>query len=148
MRQCIGKWVLRMLLWFWAGGVYFLCEVVWKTLRGRPESISWTMYALAVILAVPLERFGAELPWKMPLEMQAFVCATAITATEFLAGCALNLWLGLGVWDYSAMPGNLIGQVCPEFWGVWFLASVAGIVILDWLRYAVEGGERPRYRWR
>ena len=49
----IGKWVLSVLLWFWTGGVYFFGEVIWKTSQGRPETISWTMFALAIILAVP-----------------------------------------------------------------------------------------------
>lgn len=42
------------------------------------------MFALAIILAVPLERFGAELPWGMPLVGQACICAAAITALEFV----------------------------------------------------------------
>ena len=54
-RKRIGKWVLSVLLWFWTGGVYFFGEVIWKTSQGRPETISWTMFALAIILAVPLE---------------------------------------------------------------------------------------------
>lgn len=83
-RKRIGKWVLSVLLWFWTGGVYFFGEVIWKTSQGRPETISWTMFALAIILAVPLERFGAELPWGMPLVGQACICAAAITALEFV----------------------------------------------------------------
>ena len=39
---------------------------------------------MAIILAVPLERFGAELPWGMPLVGQACICAAAITALEFV----------------------------------------------------------------
>ena len=112
-RKRIGKWVLSVLLWFWTGGVYFFGEVIWKTSQGRPETISWTMFTLAIILAVPLERFGAE--------------------------------LGLGVWDYSHLAGNILGQICPQFTLLWLVLSVVGIVILDWMRYAVEGGEKPRY---
>ena len=77
-RKRIGKWVLSVLLWFWTGGVYFFGEVIWKTSQGRPETISWTMFALAIILAVPLERFGAELPWEMPLVGQACICAASV----------------------------------------------------------------------
>lgn len=61
-KERVGKWVLSALLWMWTGGIYFFIEVIWKTAQGRPETISWTMFALAIILAVPLERFGAELP--------------------------------------------------------------------------------------
>lgn len=144
-RKRIGKWVLSVLLWFWTGGVYFFGEVIWKTSQGRPETISWTMFALAIILAVPLERFGAELPWGMPLVGQACICAAAITALEFVTGLVLNVWLGLGVWDYSRLAGNILGQICPQFTLLWIVLSVVGIVILDWMRYAVEGGEKPRY---
>ncbi|WP_195640663.1 putative ABC transporter permease [Flavonifractor plautii] len=60
-------------------------------------------------------------------------------------GLVLNVWLGLGVWDYSHLAGNILGQICPQFTLLWLVLSVVGIVILDWMRYAVEGGEKPRY---
>ncbi len=145
MRERIGKWVLSILLWFWAGGVYFFAEVIWKTAQGRPETISWTMFALAIILAIPMERFGAELPWEMPLITQAGISALAVIATEFVAGLILNVALGLGIWDYSNMPGNIMGQICPQFALLWFVVSIIGIVLMDWMRYAVEGGEKPHY---
>ena len=144
-RERVGKWVLSVLLWFFGGTLYFFSEVIWKTARGRPETISWTMLAVALILCIPLERLGAELPWKLSLPYQATICAAAITAVEFVAGCILNLWLGLGIWDYSEMPYNLCGQICLPFCFVWFVASIFGIVLFDWMRYAVEGGERPHY---
>ena len=147
MSKRARKAILSMLLWFWAGGVYFFIEVLWKTLRGRPDAISWTMFLLAIILAIPLERCGAEMKWETPLWVQGLVCGTAITAAELAAGLVLNVWLGLGVWDYSGLWGNCLGQVCPQFWLLWCFGSIPSIVILDWLRYAVEGGERPRYNF-
>lgn len=140
-----GKWLLSVLLWVWTGTLYFFIEVAWKTSHGRPEAISWTMLLLAIILAIPLERFGAELPWDMPLLAQSAICGVAITTVEFIAGLIINVWLGMGVWDYSAMPGNIMGQVCPQYLIVWVFLSAVGIVMLDWMRYAVEGGERPHY---
>ena len=142
------KAVLSLLLWTWTGTTYFFAEVVFKTLRGRPEAISWTMLTLAILLAIPLERFGAELPWDCPLWLQVLICGTAITAAELAAGLVLNICLGMAVWDYSSLPGNLWGQICPQFWALWCLLSLPMIVILDWLRYAVEGGETPHYTMR
>lgn len=142
----IGKWVLSVLLWVWTGTLYFFIEVAWKTVGGKPEAISWTMLLLAIFLAVPLERCGAEVPWDMPLILQSAICTVAITAAEFCAGCVLNLWLGLGVWDYSHIPGNVLGQICPQFSAAWFVLSMVAIVMLDWLRYSVEGGDRPHYK--
>lgn len=148
-RKRAGEWLLSVLLWVWTGTLYFFIEVVWKTFHGRPEMISWTMLLLAIILAVPLERFGSELPWEMPLMAQSAVCGLAVTAVEFVAGLIINVRLGMGVWDYSAMPGNIMGQVCPQFLVIWIALSAVGIVMLDWMRYVVEGGERPHYTlWR
>ena len=146
-RERAGKWLLSVLLWVWTGTLYFFIEVVWKTSHGRPEMISWTMLLLAIILAVPLERFGAELPWDMPLMVQSAVCGVAITVVEFVAGLIINVWLGMGVWDYSAMPGNIMGQVCPQFLVMWVVLAAVGIVMLDWMRYEVEGGEKPYYKF-
>lgn len=140
-----GQWVLSMLLWTWGGTVYFLLEVFYKTLRSVPERISWTMLVLAVLLTVPVERCGYQLPWKVPLWLQALVCATIVTAVEFLAGLILNVWLGLGVWDYSRLPFNILGQVCPQFMVIWWVLCMAFIPLFDWMRYAVAGGDRPHY---
>lgn len=137
-----------MLLWTWGGTVYFLLEVVYKTISGRPEAISWTMLVLAVILCVPVERCGAELPWDCPLWLQALCCAALVTAVELAAGVGLNLWLGLKIWDYSQMPGNLWGQICPQFAFLWWGLCFLFIPVFDWLRYAVAGGDRPTYTYR
>lgn len=140
-----GRWVLSMLLWFWGGTVYYLLEVVYKTATGHPERISWTMLVVAILLTVPVERCGAELPWSCPLWLQAVACATLVTAVELVAGLILNVWLGLGVWDYSQLPGNLWGQICPQFAAVWWVICLVFIPVFDWMRWAVESGERPHY---
>ena len=141
-----GRWVLSVLMWTWGGAAYFLLEVAYKTARGEPERISWTMLVLAAILCIPIERAGAEMPWDVPLWIQAAGCAVLVTATELLAGLILNVWLGLGVWDYSDLWGNLWGQICPQFAAIWWGLCLVFIPVFDWMRYAVAGGERPRYR--
>lgn len=144
------RWVLSMLLWFWGGTVYFLLEVAFKTTIGHPERISWTMLVVAILLTVPVERAGAELPWSCPLWLQALACAALVTAVELVAGVVINLWLGLGVWDYSHLPGNLWGQICPQFSALWWGLCLVFIPIFDWLRWAVESAkseEKPHYCW-
>lgn len=143
-----GEWVFSMLLWVFGGTFYFFVEVVWKTLSGNQDGISWTMLLLAIFLCIPLERLGCELPWEMSLLVQSVLCAIGITATEFVAGCMLNIWLGLNVWDYSAMPFNLWGQICIPFMGLWAVLSAFAIVVFDWMRYAVQGGVKPHYQMR
>ena len=82
-----------------------------------------------------------------PLWQRALLGAGLITGVEFLSGCVLNLWLRWAVWDYSRLPGNLLGQICPQFWALWCALSVPAIVLLDWMRYAVEGGDKPFYKF-
>ena len=54
--------------------------------------------------------------------------------------------VGLDVWDYSGMPGNILGQICPQYMLLWLPVSLAGIVLDDWIRYRKFGEERPHYR--
>lgn len=140
-----GERVLSMLLWTWGGAVYFMLEVIYKTMRGEPERISWTMLVLAVLLCVPIERAGEQLPWACPLWAQASLCAALVTITEFAAGLILNVWLGLGVWDYSKLRWNLWGQICPQFAALWWVLCLVFIPAFDWIRYAVSGEEKPTY---
>ena len=142
--------VLSVLLWFFGGTLYFLLEVAYKTSTGFPERISWTMLVLAVVLCVPVERAGHQLPWGCPLWLQALCCAALVTVTELAAGCVLNLWLGLDIWDYSDLPLNLLGQICLPFSLVWWALCLIFIPVFDWLRWAVIGGDRPQYTmgWR
>ena len=44
-----------------------------------------------------------------------------ITAIELIFGIVFNRLLKLSVWDYSDMPFNLLGQVCPLFSFDWLL---------------------------
>lgn len=52
--------------------------------------------------------------------------AVIITAVELALGIWFNLILKEGVWDYSNMPLNLMGQICLPFSIIWFVIS--GIV--------------------
>ena len=42
-----------------------------------------------------------------------------ITAVEFVFGLVFNVFLGMSVWDYSSVPGNILGQICPLFSVLW-----------------------------
>ena len=140
-----GRWVLAMLLCTWGATIYFFLEVAYKSLTGHPERISWTMLVVAVALCIPVERCGAGLPWGCPLWLQALCCAALVTAVELVSGLVLNLWLGLDIWDYTDLPGNFLGQICPQYSAVWWVLCLVFIPAFDWLRYAVEGIERPCY---
>lgn len=145
MKSRLSNAILTMLLCTWGGAVYFLMEVAWKTVSGHPERIHWSMLVVAIILSLALERGGAQCPWEWSLPLQALVCTVLITAVEFVAGLVLNVWLGLGIWDYSNLPLNFMGQICLWYSVLWYVLSLVFIPVFDWLRYCVQGGERPHY---
>lgn len=123
------------------GGVFYvLLELVW---RGHSH---WTMFLMGGVCFLVLGLINEVIPWEMSLQLQAFLGACIVTGLEFLTGCVVNLWLGWGVWDYSDQWGNILGQICPQYFLLWIPVSLAGIVLDDWLRYWLWGEERPRYR--
>ena len=104
------------------------------------ESGSTLRFLLPVAGALGAEgRFLREgrLPDR-PLWQRALLGAGLITGVEFLSGCVLNLWLRWAVWDYSRLPGNLLGQVCPLFCFLWFLLSLPVLLLCGWLRHHME----------
>ena len=130
----------KYLFLFNVGGLlYILIELLW---RGWSH---WSMFALGGICFVFLGLINEILPWEMPLWMQVLIGAIGITILEFLTGCVVNRWLGWNVWDYSGMSGNILGQVCPQYFLLWLPVALAGIVLDDWIRYRRYGEERPRY---
>ena len=47
-----------------------------------------------------------------------------ITVVEFLFGLLVNRVLHLHVWDYSALPLNIMGQICLPFSLIWFVLTI------------------------
>lgn len=130
----------HVLRWMFGGVLYGGLEVIW---RGYTH---WTMMLLAALLCVPLDIANEHMPWRLPLWLQAVLGGLTITAAELAAGLALNRWLGLGIWDYSSLPGSLWGQICPQFTAIWCLLAGPVIVAFDWLDYWLCHGDRPHYK--
>ena len=102
---------------------------------GQPEQAARCAEILSRVMHAGEGRIGAM-----------FICACIITGVEFLAGCILNLWLKLGVWDYSNLPFNILGQICIPFTLLWYIISPVAIILDDYLRYWFFGEEKPRYK--
>lgn len=103
-----------------AGGIYLLIELAW---RGRTH---WTMLPLAAAIFICAGALD-EVERPPSIWQQVILGTTIATSLEFVAGLILNVWLGLGIWDYSNLPGNVLGQICPQFtlaWAVLVLISI------------------------
>lgn len=138
MRHRVSKHVIR---WVIGGLAYMGLELIW---RGRTH---WTMGLLAAVLCIPLDLANEYIiPWDTPLPLQAILGGLTVTGAELSAGLILNVWLGLGIWDYSSLPLNLWGQICPQFTALWCLLSLGMIPLFDWLEYWLCGGQKPHYK--
>lgn len=82
----------------------------------------------------------------MPLLIQSVLGACLVTALELISGLILNLWLGMGVWDYSYLPLNLMGQVCMAYFFLWILVSLLAVFLEDQLRQRLFQERHPIYR--
>ena len=131
----LSKYVF--LAWF-GGSCYVTLEVLW---RGYSH---WTMFLLGAFLFVVIDLLNEVWPnWK--LLPQAVVGAGIVTLAELVVGCIVNLWLKWDVWDYSNVPCNLLGQICPQFSFLWVFMSVLAIIVADVIRWKFFGEEKPRY---
>lgn len=70
----------------------------------------------------------------LPLWRKCILSTAAISTVEFYTGCLVNLRLHWQVWDYSALPFNLLGQVCPQFLLLWLALSLPGLWLCSGLR--------------
>lgn len=137
MHRLLNKYLI---LFDIGGALYVLIEIAW---RGWSH---WTMFILGGICFISLGLINDVIPWEMALWKQILIGTCVITVLEFITGCIVNLWLGWDVWDYSHMPGNVLGQISPQYFVLWMLLSAVGIVFDDWLRYWMFGEERPHYK--
>ena len=113
----LKKWQ-KSLLKFMLGGVgYGLLELIWS---GKTHfSMVLTGGACLVAICAVNEKMK-----KQNVFLRSAVCSAAITAAEFAVGVVVNRWLGMDVWDYGGMPGNVMGQICPLYSFFWFLLCV------------------------
>jgi len=105
---------------FGAAG-YYLLEVLW---RGHSH---WSMAAAGGISLLMLLKVFRKLK-NAPHYFKAIIGGGIITGVELFFGIVFNIMLGMSVWDYSAVPGNLFGQICPVYSLIWcgisFIVSV------------------------
>lgn len=118
---------------------YYLIEIL---ARG---SSHWTMFVVGGICFV-LVGIINEITPMMSLVQQMILSAIIITAVEFVSGCILNIWLELGIWDYTDEFGNILGQICPKHTVYWLLLSLVGIALDDYIRHFLFGEEKPKYK--
>lgn len=134
------KQLSKYVFLFWFGGSFYVTlEVIW---RGYSH---WSMLVLAGLVFIAIGLLNEVWGWETGLILQMAGGTVMATVGEFITGYIVNIWLGWNVWDYSELPFNLLGQICPQFIALWFPISLVAIVLDDVIRWRFYDEERPRY---
>ena len=118
--------LLHLCLFIVGGLGYNLIELVW---RGR------THLSMFAVGGLCFEMMGAiHTRSRGGLLTRCGLCALGITAIELVSGCIVNRWLHWGVWDYSKMRYNLLGQICLRYSLFWLVLSALACPLYRWCR--------------
>jgi uncharacterized membrane protein len=121
--------VKKILLHFSAfsgGGIaYGGIEILW---RGFTHISMILLGGLCFVCLLRISKY------KLRLGTKSVLGGGFITFAEFLAGCVLNLWLGLEIWDYSQERFQFLGQVSLLYFFYWCVLSFVVIAACQILR--------------
>ena len=104
------------------------------------------MFLLGGFCFVLIGLLNETFDWDMSLLEQGFIGSILITSCELVFGYILNIHLGLGIWNYSNVPLNFLGQICLPFSLLWILISIGAVILDDYLRYKWFNEEKPHYK--
>ena len=109
---------MEFIVFVLGGLTYGLIEIIYR---------GYTHWSMVLTGGAVIFTFYVLLPMllNIPILISALAGAAIITIYEFSMGCIVNLWFQWNVWDYSHCPGNVLGQICPQFSFCWFLLCLA-----------------------
>lgn len=113
------------MIFFILGGIgYGIIELLW---RGRTH---WSML-LAGGLCFMIFSLVADKFRNRSLLLKAVLCAVAVTAVELVFGIIFNIMFKMHVWDYSGVPLNFLGQICPRYTLLWGLLALGFVPLAE-----------------
>lgn len=115
--------ILEIIVFILGGYCYGMLEILF---RGHTH---WTMVLTGGACILTMYIISGWL-FRVPLVVGALAGAMIITLYELCVGLIVNMRLGWAVWDYSDMPGNILGQICPTFTAIWFLLCLIFLSIV------------------
>ncbi len=113
------------LLFLTGSCAYPTLEMIW---RGR------THYSMALAGGLSLTLIGRICCGTLRHKGLALRCLAGsgiITGIELCTGLVVNDLLGFGVWDYSDMPLNILGQVCLPYSLLWCALTLPAMALCD-----------------
>ena len=131
-----SKMMKILLIWFILGTLYFTLEGIWRIPKGGYANI--VMLPIGGLCGICVGSIN-QIPkfYNMKVIYQSIIGALIVTFIEFISGLVLNCYLGLGIWDYSNLPFNILGQICLLFSLIWLSIMPLCIWLEDKIRYVL-----------
>lgn len=127
--------IFEILILFLIGGMsYYFIEILW---RGYSYFSMFLLGGLCFVsIGLVREYFFIN---QKPLLIQLIIACVIITSLEFLFGFILNIIFKLGVWDYSDLKFNFMGQISLRYSIFWIFLSIPVIIMDDLLKHWLFG---------
>lgn len=123
-------------IWLILGIFYYALEGFWRIPDGGYANVAMLFVGGLCGLAVGSINQVPDF-YNMKVISQSILGTAMTLLIELLSGLILNVWLGLGVWDYSNLPLNLLGQICLPFAFLWLAIMPFAIWLEDKIRHLV-----------
>lgn len=117
---------------FSVGGLaYAVIELLWR------HRTHWTMIITGGICLVALFRIFKKFK-NIGIFYKCLIGSAVITTIEFIVGVIVNIQFKMNVWDYSTLPLNLLGQICPLYSLFWGALTIPIIFVCNKMQNIVE----------
>lgn len=127
----LKRTIQDFLLLILGGTAYGIIELIWR------QRTHWSMLVTGGICFLSLFRIFSKIK-NTATFLKCIVGSVLITVVELLVGCVVNLKLKLEVWDYSKMPFNILGQICPLYSVFWGFLTLPIIFVCDKLEKRIN----------
>lgn len=142
MKKYFETFLEYLFLFLLGGSIYYGIEILYRNYSHI------AMILVGGICFILIGLINEVLSWNMLFWKQVIIGDLLVLTVEFISGCILNLWLGLGIWDYSNLPFNLLGQICLTFAILWLPIIAFAIILDDWVKYILGKGKKPEYSFK
>ncbi|MBQ7901656.1 MAG: hypothetical protein IJ365_06815 [Clostridia bacterium] len=118
--------MIYLTLFMIGGAAYNILEYIW---RGYSH---WTMAIDGGICLIGI--FAICTKSDINFIYKVLASSLLITTVEFISGLIINKAFKLNVWDYSNVPYNIMGQICPRYsilWTALCIPIVAAFTLIE-----------------
>ncbi|MGE5628332.1 MAG: putative ABC transporter permease [Solirubrobacterales bacterium] len=119
------KFFKLIFITFVMGIMYVFTEILYR------GGTYWQMALVGGVAGTLTGLTNNSLTCNRSLIFQGLTGMMICTTCEFTAGCYFNIYRNYGLWDYSMLPFNLLGQISLYYSFAWFILTFPVIFLYN-----------------